>query len=261
MNTRCPDRKCKNIVHEFAFKKICTEKEYARYQDKLQKSLVRDNPHVKYCPGPGCTNVIRAESKNYNKTPVKCDCGFSFCFVCSDFEIGNHLPATCEQIRSWMKREIDEGENIQYIIANTKKCPNCGSNIEKNGGCMHMTCHKKAGGCGHEFCWLCRGDWSEHGSETGGYYNCNKYNESDAKKIDDQAAKVKKSYDEYLFYYHRYKSHSDAMKMSKKDIDNLESRIDLYTTKFKISATDFDFLRDAAALLVEVLINIIETNK
>ena len=31
---------------------------------------------------------------------------------------------------------------------------------------------KREGGCGHEFCWMCKGDWSKHGSATGGYYQC-----------------------------------------------------------------------------------------
>ena len=33
----------------------------------------------------------------------------------------------------------------------------------------------------YEFCWICMGDWKEHGSATGGYYKCNLY---EAKKQD-----------------------------------------------------------------------------
>lgn len=40
-----------------------------------------------------------------------------------------------------------------------------------------MTCKM----CGHEFCWLCLGKWSDHGQKTGGYYNCNKYDELKSK--------------------------------------------------------------------------------
>ena len=34
-----------------------------------------------------------------------------------------------------------------------------------------MTCKK----CKHEFCWLCMGDWKNHGEKTGGAFSCNIY--------------------------------------------------------------------------------------
>ena len=41
-----------------------------------------------------------------------------------------------------------------WILANTRKCPNCNTRIEKNQGCNHMTCRL----CKHEFCWTCMGE-------------------------------------------------------------------------------------------------------
>lgn len=73
---------------------------------------------------------------------------------------------------------------------------------------MHMTC--RIASCAFEFCWLCRGPWTEHGSATGGYYQCNKYDASDAKKEDDKANDVKTELETYMFYFHRYESHKNA---------------------------------------------------
>nr|AAD24830.1 putative RING zinc finger protein [Arabidopsis thaliana] len=58
------------------------------------------------------------------------------------------------------------------ILANSKPCPRCKRPIEKNQGCMHMTCTPP---CKYEFCWLCLGAWMDHGERTGGFYACNRY--------------------------------------------------------------------------------------
>jgi hypothetical protein len=44
----------------------------------------------------------------------------------------------------------------ERIEARTKPCTMCGVDIEKDGGCTHMTC----GRCRHEFCWRCLQQWS-----------------------------------------------------------------------------------------------------
>jgi hypothetical protein len=36
---------------------------------------------------------------------------------------------------------------IILIFSKSVRCPECRSPIEKNGGCMHMTCKKNAGRC------------------------------------------------------------------------------------------------------------------
>lgn len=172
---------------------------------------------VKWCPRPGCDNSVKCDRRG-RKQPVTCACGFSFCFQCAEADIGNHLPATCAAVKMWNDKNKDESENVKWLMANTKRCPKCQKHIEKSAGCMHMTCRKEAGGCGHEFCWLCRGPWSEHGSATGGYYACmltlararargvsrlcssrawraagNKYDSSAAKKDDLQADQVRRA--------------------------------------------------------------------
>jgi hypothetical protein len=43
-------------------------------------------------------------------------------------------------------------------MANTKECPQCSTNIQKNEGCNHMTCSR----CRFEFCWLCKHPYHQH---------------------------------------------------------------------------------------------------
>ena len=76
----------------------------------------------------------------------------------------------CETVSRWIVKNSAESENLNWILANTKQCPKCKRPIEKNQGCMHMTCSQ----CRFEFCWLCQGAWAEHGERTGGFYACNR---------------------------------------------------------------------------------------
>jgi ariadne-1 len=247
--TRCPFPKCNELVHENAFKIFAPGELYAVYDKYLNRSIVLENPVAKFCPAPNCTNAIQTDRTN-RKAPVVCDCGFQWCFICADYEIGDHIPANCEDMDAWKQKASDESENVKWMVANTKRCPQCRSSIEKNGGCMHMTCRKEAGGCGHEFCWLCRGSWKEHGSHTGGYYNCNKYEASNAKTEDDSAAKLKTELERYQFFYTRFEAHRDAMKIASKQLQNCELKSEEIQKHFRVRAEDTTFLREATETLL-----------
>ena len=70
------------------------------------------------------------------------------------------------------KMKGSEQESDLWLKVNTKNCPKCKVRIEKNMGCMHMTCKK----CKYEFCWLCMGDYKKHKQEVGTKL-CNSYEE------------------------------------------------------------------------------------
>lgn len=113
-----------------------------------------------------------------------------------------------------------------------------------------MTCHPKSGGCGYEFCWLCRGPWSEHGSETGGYYACNKYDSSTAKQEDETVATIKTELDAYMFYFHRYESHHNAMKIADEQRRNAEAKSLELMEEFGVRSQDTKFLMEATEQLL-----------
>lgn len=64
-----------------------------------------------------------------------------------------------------------------------QKCPMCRETIEKNNGCIHMTCR-----CRYEFCWICLKVWKGHGN----YFNCSDVSREDhEKKLKEEQAKRK----------------------------------------------------------------------
>ena len=66
--------------------------------------------------------------------------------------------------------------NYLWFFTQSKKCPKCSAPIQKIDGCNHMKCVAK--GCRHEFCWICLTSWSKHGSATGGFWRCNRFQTS-----------------------------------------------------------------------------------
>jgi len=104
--------------------------------------------------------------------------------------------------------------------------------------------------CTYEFCWLCRGDWKEHGSATGGYYQCNKYDASEAKKEDDQANDIKNELETYMFYFHRYDSHRSAGKIADQQRKNCQKREEGILEKFDVRSQDTKFLLEATEQLI-----------
>eukprot|EP00607_Mallomonas_marina_P001795 CAMPEP_0182439052 /NCGR_PEP_ID=MMETSP1167-20130531/86187_1 /TAXON_ID=2988 /ORGANISM="Mallomonas Sp, Strain CCMP3275" /LENGTH=237 /DNA_ID=CAMNT_0024632639 /DNA_START=389 /DNA_END=1099 /DNA_ORIENTATION=+ len=144
---------------------------------------------------PGGTGGMSEESL-YESVPavqsaICTYCGFSSCLSC---ENGAHSPCSCEQWQDWIKRvkeematteDLKEGDDVanqMWVAANTKKCPRCQTHIEKNEGCNHMSCRK----CRHEFCWICMQDWSLHSNNTGGFFQCNRFESTTGKNNEDE---------------------------------------------------------------------------
>ncbi|GAM20611.1 hypothetical protein SAMD00019534_037860, partial [Acytostelium subglobosum LB1] len=195
MGITCIGFKCSHIVSDSFIKTVVPES-YQKYLERLALTFVDKNPNMRWCPTAGCGNALKADSQS--ESVAQCTCGFRICFKCNQ---ESHVPASCEQIKLWKKKNEDDSETANWIQTHTQDCPKCHSAIEKNGGCNHMTCKK----CTHEFCWICMGDWKGHSS-------CNSYKkEGNSNKSD-----TKKALERYLFYFHRYNTHEQSKKFETK---------------------------------------------
>ena len=107
--TRCPFPKCGALVHEDAFQAHCNKDDYERYLSFVRRSFIDSNPKLKWCPAPGCRRAVRVERVG-RLEPVTCGCGFKFCYQCADAKIGDHSPASCDDVERWLRKANDESE-------------------------------------------------------------------------------------------------------------------------------------------------------
>ena len=129
--------------------KMCTTC-YANHYSEIKKGDIF--PMSKMCC-PFCRKVsryVKFEDENGD--------------VIRDESFGNY--GQCNNCLKYEKieKEVCDTENHRYpngytcskcfIKESTKMCPSCKSNIEKNGGCNHITCR-----CKFEFCYICLVNW------------------------------------------------------------------------------------------------------
>lgn len=142
---------------------------------------------LKYCPIEGCglivhvptvtdsfsSNAMSSPGSNASTsggqgvftlpTAATCHNHHTFCVSCTQ---PAHSPCSCGQYPQWAQlvqqetkiagdtlKENATGDDIAnalWVAANTKRCPRCNAAIEKDEGCLHMSCRS----CRKEFCKL-----------------------------------------------------------------------------------------------------------
>lgn len=244
---RCPQKGCKKTAGESVFIEIfgAAGPERKQYRGYLLDSYVGDHDHLSWCPAPSaCPLVVfvpTGRQPDQPCQPVKCSCGHTFCFLCKH---ESHPPATCDMMKRWLKKERDESENATWMAANTKLCPapNCGRATEKNGGCNHMTCSQ----CKHEWCWVCSGDWSKHGSS---YYKCNYYVEG-SDKNETKRNTARAELHKYTHYYTRYRNHEQSKKLDAGVLSTVRQRMERELRETQRALSEVDYLEDTAVTLI-----------
>lgn len=230
LDLRCPAPGCNEAVRPSAVTSLVTGPVLERYRRFAAESLI-DDGRGGWCPGQECGRA--SEEPPMGRKEVHCRCGTLWCFGC---RTDAHLPVACEVVRKWEDKNRNEGGDATWIKVNTKFCPKCTNPIEKNGGCMHMTC-RKPGGCGHEFCWICMQPWTNHTT-------CNAIKEHKESELSKAAAKFELM--RYAHFYERYLAHHKAEQFAATNqLQDMESVSHMLSSNHGFSVTDLTFLRDA----------------
>ncbi|XP_066325159.1 probable E3 ubiquitin-protein ligase ARI1 [Miscanthus floridulus] len=217
---RCMEVKCLAFCDENLVRFLLGQKypDMAKRFDRfLLESYIEDNASVKWCPStPNCGHAIRVGTGECY-CEVECPCGLSFCFNCMAHA---HSPCPCPMWEKWNAKR-SEGENIKWILANTKSCPKCFKAIEKNGGCNLVRCK-----CGQCMCWLCGGGTGmDHTWTSIAGHSCNRYKEeSRGKTVDTSREQMQR----YKHYHDRFKIHGDSYSVEKQKLGaTIEERVRL----------------------------------
>lgn len=153
----CLDGYVKHLVDDKKFPMVCASEgcDQVLYigditiTDKLCRNIVSDLvaknlQTFKYCRTPDCLNFYRTTK---TARAFHCSlCHASTCTSCHGNAHADDIP--CESAMD------PDSALLRWMAAdpgNRKRCPKCRQGIEKNGGCLHMTCTS----CQAHICWKC----------------------------------------------------------------------------------------------------------
>uniref|UniRef100_A0A1B6IAE4 RBR-type E3 ubiquitin transferase n=1 Tax=Homalodisca liturata TaxID=320908 RepID=A0A1B6IAE4_9HEMI len=235
----CAAHACDILVDDATVMRLVRDsKVKLKYQHLITNSFVECNRLLRWCPSPDCNNAIKVQY--VEARAVTCKCMHTFCFQCGE---NWHDPVRCNLLKRWIKKCDDDSETSNWIAANTKECPKCNVTIEKDGGCNHMVCKNQ--NCKTDFCWVCLGPWEPHGSS---WYNCNRYDEEEAKAARDAQEKSRSSLQRYLFYCNRYMNHMQSLKFEHKLYASVKEKME-EMQQHNMSWIEVQFLRKAVDIL------------
>ncbi|XP_071437585.1 cullin-9-like isoform X2 [Pithys albifrons albifrons] len=169
VNCTCPISECRaQPTTAFIYSIMSSEEIIAKYEKALLRHYVECCSNLTWCTNPqGCDQILLKDGLGYGA--ACCKCSWISCFNCNFPEA--HYPASCSHMSQWVDDDgyyegmTSEAQSKHLAKLISKHCPNCQAQIEKNEGCLHMTCAK----CSHGFCWRCLKPWRPNHKD---YYNC-----------------------------------------------------------------------------------------
>ncbi|XP_032539493.1 cullin-9-like isoform X5 [Chiroxiphia lanceolata] len=169
VNCTCPISECcAQPTTAFIYSIVSSEEIIAKYEKALLRHYVECCSNLTWCTNPqGCDQILLKDGLGYGAACSKCS--WISCFNCNFPEA--HYPASCSHMSQWVDDDgyyegmTSEAQSKHLAKLISKHCPNCQAQIEKNEGCLHMTCAK----CSHGFCWRCLKPWRPNHKD---YYNC-----------------------------------------------------------------------------------------
>lgn len=220
----CAGFQCNGLLSDETVMKLLDSDMQKKYQQLISRSFVENNRQIRWCISPKCSRAVKVSVGN--QPAVLCKCGARFCFQCSS-EI--HDLISCKLVRDFTNEKAANLDTAQYLAQFTKQCPRCFTEIEKNGGCNHMTCRR----CRHDFCWLCLGNYHNHNQMVCVAPEAHRYSESNLRRLVDCSTK-----------------HSNMTQSIKLDEKMYKSQLKKQGLEVKDQWFKIDFVKEAVKILL-----------
>lgn len=146
---KCPGQSCRvNLTYE-DIKTYASKDIFERYDAIQARNALSADPNFRWCRAEGCTSGQIHDPEELGNVFDCVECHERLCTV---HEGAYHDNETCEEYeyrtsgqKDRDERKKEEEASKKAVKSLAKKCPKegCGSPIQKNGGCNHITCKAK----------------------------------------------------------------------------------------------------------------------
>ncbi|XP_061179376.1 uncharacterized protein LOC133188002 [Saccostrea echinata] len=162
----CLEYKCTSKIDPLIIMSLVPIQLFCKWIQRQQEQMVMSSGIWKWCPNNTCDfilslvpneNISPKSVSNKKRMGVKCLCKTEFCLECCEQP---HWPATCQQIKAYVKvlditkDVLQQIDTTKTFTVNVKTCPHCNLMVEKaSKKCNYGMCI-----CGNYFCWFCLKD-------------------------------------------------------------------------------------------------------
>ncbi|KAH6819931.1 hypothetical protein C2S53_014575 [Perilla frutescens var. hirtella] len=158
----CPGSGCGGALDAAACRAVVPLDVVGVWDEVLCESTIALSERV-YCPYKNCSALLVNDGAGGGGGVIReAECPFCRRLFCASCGVPWHSGIDCEGFSKLGKDEREREDIMVHDLARKNKwrrCSNCNFFVERNEGCLHMTCR-----CGYEFCYACGNVWSStHG--------------------------------------------------------------------------------------------------
>ncbi|KZS95521.1 hypothetical protein SISNIDRAFT_408413 [Sistotremastrum niveocremeum HHB9708] len=146
------DKQCQAMISFDKIREILSPEEEDRlFRSAFLAHVAQYSKTYRFCPTADCPCIYRPTEEEDHA--IRCpSCLALICTSCHT----EHEGLSCAEYRE-QTSGYAEANRKWRLEHDVRPCPKCGMEMEKNGGCNHMTCL-----CGAHICWICmKADFSE----------------------------------------------------------------------------------------------------